>query len=148
MSVRYHKLRAFELPKDTPPPAPSDPDAPPPKKRDRGGQSYKDVEGQLYKFIGTLAKCSAYDTGCPADINIAAFTTLYTTLKAANDTISDLEGDLTDVRIDRLRRFESKKALADGSMSLRDRWGRIKKAVASQYGRSSTQYEAVKGINY
>ena len=142
------KLRAFKLPKDTTPPPPSDPDAPPPKKRDRGGQSYKDIEGQLHKFIGALNKCSAYDTGAPLDITGAAFMSLYTTLKTANDTISDLEGDLTDVRIDRLRRFENKKALADGTRSLRDRWGRIKKSVLAQYGRTSAQYEAVRGINY
>ena len=142
------KLRAMTVPKPVLPPAPSDPDAPVPPKRDAGGQSYKDVEGQLFKFISSIAKCSSYDTGCPVDITIAAFTTLYTTLKTANETIPALEVDLQEVRVDRLRRFEGKKPLPDGTTSLRDRMKRVKKAVGSQYGRSSSEFTLVSGIKY
>ncbi len=142
------KLLAMVVPKKVLPPAPEDPDAPAPVRRDRGGQSFKDVEGQLFKFIGTLTKCSAYDTGCPADITTAALTALYTALQTANETIPGLEVDLTEVRLDRLRRFEAKNPLPDGSMSLRDRFKRIKYAVVSQYGRSSAEFELVSGIKY
>ena len=44
---------------------------------------------------------------------------------------------LRDAQIERLRVFESNQPLPDGSASLRDRWVRIKKAVAAPYSRSS-----------
>jgi hypothetical protein len=145
------KVRGFKAPKSTLPPPPTDPDAPVPKKQDRGGQSYKDIEGSFFKFIGTLSKCSGYDTGAPADITIAGptgLTLLYTNLKTANEAIPDKEVALGDAQIERLRVFQSKKPLPDGSASLRDRWVRIKKAVRSQYGTGSEQYALVAGIKY
>ncbi len=142
------KLRGAKVPKSTGPVPPADPDAPVPKKRDRGGQSYRDIEGHLGKFISALAKCTGYDTGAPPDIFSGAFTTLLGTLKTANDAIPDKEVALQDAQVDRLRIFESKKPLPDGSASLRDRWARIKQSVAAQYGRSSVEYELVKGIKY
>ena len=141
------KLRGLKAPKATVPTAPSDPDAPP-VKRDRGGQSYRDLEGYLGKLISTLGKCAAYDTGAPADITIAALTTLQNTLKTANDAVPAMEVTLRDAQIERLRIFQSKNPLPDGSASLRDRWVRIKKAVASQYGRGSAEYLLVRTINY
>ncbi len=142
------KLRGLKVPKSTAPAPPADPDAPVPKNRDRGGQSYRDIEGNLGKFIGALAKCAGYDTGAPPDIFSGAFSTLLATLKTANDAIPDKEVALQDAQIERLRIFESKKPLPDGSASLRDRWVRIKQAVAAQYGRSSVEYALVKGIKY
>ena len=142
------KLRGVQPPRAVAPAGPSDPDAVPPVKRDRGGQSFRDLEGALGKFISTLSKCAAYDTGAPVDITIAALTALQTTLKTANDTVPDKEVVLRDAQIERLKIFESKNPLPDGSASLRDRWVRIKKAVASQYGRSSTEYALVRTIKY
>ena len=142
------KVRGVAPPKSTIPPAPADPDAPVPKTRDRGGRSYRDIEGYLGKFIVTLGKCAGYDTGAPGDIQTIMFASLQATLKTANDTIPDKEVALQDAQIDRLRLFESKKPLPDGSSSLRDRWVRIKQSVAAQYGRSSTEYTLVKGIKY
>ena len=142
------KLRGSKVPKSTAPAPPADPDAPAPKKRDRGGQSYRDIEGHLGKFINALMKCSGYDTGAPGDIQTIMFASLQGTLKTANDTIPDKEVALQDAQVDRLRIFQSKKPLPDGSASLRDRWVRIKLAVAAQYGRSSTEYTLVKGIKY
>lgn len=55
---------------------------------------------------------------------------------------------LRDAQIERLRVFESNKPLPDGSASLWDRWVRIKKAVAAQYGRSSAEYALVQGLKY
>ena len=62
--------------------------------------------------------------------------------------MADKEVTLTDAQIDRLRLFESKKPLPDGSASLRDRWARIKKAVKAQYGPSSGEYALVAPIKY
>jgi hypothetical protein len=142
------KVRGFRGPKQAAPPAPTDPDAPAPKKTDRGGLSYKDIEGHLAKFIGTLGKCSGYDTGAPLEISTLAFTTLLGQLQTANTTIPDKEVALRDVQIERLRVFESKKPLPDGSASLRDRWTRIKKAVKAQYGVDSAEYALVLPIKY
>ncbi len=146
-----NQVRGFKTLRAAVPAPPSDPDAPVAKKRDGGGRSFKDAEGYLFKFIGALAKCSGYDTGAPADIAIGSpsgLSFLHTSLKTANETIPDLEVALQDAQIERLRVFESRQPLPDGSHSLRDRWKRIKKAVAAQYGRSSAQYALVQGINY
>ena len=142
------KVRGVMPPKSTAPPPPSDPDAPVPKPRDRGGRSYRDIEGHFGKFMAALAKCAAYETGAPGDISILALGSLQSALKTANDAVPEKEILLQDAQVDRLRIFESKKPLPDGSASLRDRWVRIKKAVASQYGRSSGEYALVKGIKY
>lgn len=142
------KVRGLKAPRSAPPPAPTDPDAPVPKQRDRGGQSYRDIEGNLGKFISALGKCAAYDTGAPADITIVSLTAAKTSLKALNDSVSDKEVSLRDSQIDRLRIFEAKKPLPDGSASLRDRWVRIKKAVKAQYGTGSAEYALVAPIKY
>jgi hypothetical protein len=142
------KVRGYKVPKAVVPPAPTDPDAPAPKKGDRGGQGFKDIEGSFYKFIGTLAKCAGYDTGAPADLTISALSVLHASLKAANELVPDLEVALRDEQLERLRVFENKKPLPDGSASLRDRWARIKKAVKSQYGTGSAQYALVGPIKY
>lgn len=142
------KVRGMKPPRQVLPPAPVDPDAPVPKKRDRGGESFKDIEGSLYKFIGTLSKCAGYDTGAPSDLTISALSVLHASLKAANEAVPDLEVALRDLQIERLRVYESKKPLPDGSASLRDRWARIKKAVKAQYGTSSEHYALVAPIKY
>ena len=142
------KVRGVMPPKSTTPPPPSDPDAPLPKKVDRGGRSYRDIEGYFGKFISALAKCPGYDTGAPPDIFSGALTNLLTALKAANDAVPDKEIALQDLQVERLRVFQSRKPLADGSASLRDRWVRIKKAVKAQYGTGSAEYELVAGIKY
>lgn len=142
------KVRGMKPPKSTAPPPPTDPDAPVPKVRNRGGESYRDIEGHFLKFIGTLQKCTNYESGAPADITILTLTALHQALKTANDTVPDKEVTLTDTQIDRLRIFESKKPLPDGSASLRDRWARIKKAVKSQYGTGSAEYALVAPIKY
>jgi hypothetical protein len=142
------KVRGVSPPKSTAPAVPADPDAPVPKTRDRGGRSYKDIEGYLFKFIGTLQKCTGYETGAPPDITIVSLQGLQVSLKAANEAIPDKQVVLQDAQVERLKIFESKKPLPDGSHSLRDRWVRIKKAVAAQYGRTSTEYELVRGIKY
>ena len=142
------KVRGMKLPRLPLPAPPTDPDAPTPKKRDRGGESYRDIEGHVGKFVAALLKCPAYDTGAPGDIQTIMFSSLQGTLRTANDAVPEKEILLQDAQIDRLRIFDSKKPLPDGSASLRDRWVRIKKAVASQYGRSSGEYALVKGIKY
>lgn len=142
------KVRGMKLPAAKPLPVPSDPDAPVPKKRDRGGESYRDIEGHFFKFIGTLAKCPGYDLGAPPDVFSGALVNLHGALKTANDAVPEKEIILQDAQVDRLKLFESKKPLPDGSASLQNRWVRIKKAVASQYGRSSAEYTLVKGIKY
>jgi len=116
--------------------------------RDDGGQSYWDLERHLGKFIAALQKCTGYDTGAPFDISIVTLTALQTALKTANDTVPEKEVALRDAQIERLRVFESNQPLPDGSASLRDRWVRIKKAVAAQYGRSSAEYALVQGLKY
>ena len=150
VKVAADKVRALTIPKATPPPPPSDPDAtaPAPKNRNRGGQSYKDIEGHFQRFNNALTKCTGYDTGAPPDIFSGALTNLHTTLKTLNDTVPQKEADLTEVQMDRLRRFAGKLPLPDGTTSLRHRFPRIKKAVASQYGRTSDQYLSVRNINF
>jgi hypothetical protein len=142
------KVRNMKPPREKAPATPADPDAPVPRKRERGGQSYRDIEGHLGKFVGALLKCAGYDTGAPPDIQSIMLSSLQSSLRTANDTIPNKEVVLQDAQIERLRLFESKKPLPDGSASLRDRWVRIKKAVAAQYGRSSAEYELVRGIKY
>lgn len=142
------KVRNMNPPKSSVPPAPTNPDAPAPKKRDRGGQSFKDIEGHFQKFLGAISKCPGYDAGVPPDIASIELASMHGQLQTANAQIPDKEVALSDAQIERLRVFESKKPLPDGSHSLRDRWKRIKKAVASQYGRDSGEYALVKGIKY
>lgn len=142
------KVRGMKLPRTGALPVPSDPDAPVPKVRERGGESYRDIEGHVGKFIAALGKCAAYDTGAPADITSLMLMTLQGSLKTLNDQIAEKEVTLRDVQIERLRVFESKKPLPDGSASLRDRWARIKKAVKAQYGTGSAEYALVAPIKY
>ena len=142
------KVRGVMPPKSTALPPPSDPDAPAPKPRDRGGRSYRDIEGHMGKFMAALAKCTGYDTGAPPEIFSGALSNLLNALKAANDAVPEKEIMLQDAQVDRLKIFESKKPLPDGSASLQNRWVRIKKAVSSQYGRTSAEYTLVKGIKY
>ena len=73
---------------------------------------------------------------------------LLAALKTANDAVPEKEIMLQDAQVDRLKIFESKKPLPDGSASLQNRWVRIKKAASSQYGRTSAEYTLVKGIKY
>ncbi len=141
-------LRNFQPPRSQPPAPSADPDAPVPKKRDRGGQSYKDIEGHLGKFLGALGKCAGYDTGVPLDISSLGFSTLLGQLQTANAAIADKEVVLRDAQVERARVFESKRPLPDGSACLRDRWARIKKAVKAQYGPGSAEYALVQGIKY
>ena len=142
------KVRGMKPPRPVPLPVPTDPDAPVPKKRDRGGRSFRDIEGHLGKFVAALLKCPGYDTGAPGDIQTIMLSSLQGTLRTANDTVPEKEIALQDAQIDRLRIFASKKPLADGSASLQNRWVRIKKAVAAQYGRSSAEYALVSPIKY
>ena len=142
------KVRNIRAPKSAPLPVPADPDAPVPKKRERGGQSYKDIEGHIGKFLQALGKCAGYDTGAPTEITSASLTALLTQLKGLNDAVPEKEVLLQDLQIERLRVFQSKKPLPDGSASLQNRWVRIKKAVAAQYGRSSAEYALVAPIKY
>ena len=141
-------LRAARVTKTTPLPPPTNPDAPAPAPRNRGGQSYKDIEGHFQKFNNALTKCTGYDTGAPPDIFSGALTNLHTAYKTLNDVIPQKETDLTEVRLDRLRRFSGKLPLPDGTTSLRDRFIRIKTAVGSQYGRTSDQFLSVKNIKF
>jgi hypothetical protein len=142
------KVRGFKAPKPKLPPPPTDPDAPAPKKRDRGGQSYRDIEGYMGKFVSAVLKCAGYDTGAPGDIQSIMLSSLQSQLNTANTQIPEKEVVLGDAQIERLRIFESKKPLPDGSASLRDRWVRIKKAVKAQYGTASAEYALVRGIKY
>ena len=142
------KVRGMKSPRPASPPPPADPDAPVPKRRDRGGESYRDIEGHTEKFISALLKCSGYDTGAPGDIQTIMLSSLKSGLKTASDQIADKEVTLSDAQLDRLRVFQSKKPLADGSASLRDRWVRIKKAVKSQYGTASVEYTLVAPVKY
>lgn len=142
------KLRNIRPAKSAPLPVPADPDAPVAKKRERGGQSYKDIEGHFGKFIQALGKCAGYDTGAPAEITLPNLTVALTQLKGFNDSVPEKEIILQDLQIERLRIFQSKKPLPDGSASLQNRWVRIKKAVAAQYGRSSGEYALVSPIKY
>jgi len=142
------KVRGMKLPKATLPTPPADPDAPAPKTRERGGQSYKDIEGHLGKLVAALGKCPDYNTGAPAEITTGMFETLQEAFRTGNASIAAKEVELGDAQIERLRLFESKKPLPDGSASLRDRWSRIKSAVKSQYGPGSAEYALVAPIKY
>ena len=142
------RVRGVVPPKSTTPPPPVDPDAPLPKKRDSGGKSYKDIEGHFQRFLGTISKCPGYDVDAPPDIASIMLASLHGQLQTANTQIPELEVELSEAQIERLRVFQAKKPLPDGSHSLRDRWVRIKKAVKSQYGLSSGEYALVKGIKY
>jgi hypothetical protein len=143
-----NKLRNFRPPSVTAPPPDAGAGAIPPPKRDRGGQSYRDIEGHLGKFIAALTMCSGYDTGAPGDIGTSALGTLLGELSGANSSIPEREVALSDAQTARRRLFESKQPLPDGSASLRDRWVRIKMAVKSQYGVSSAEYALVRRIKY
>jgi hypothetical protein len=142
------KVRNMSPPKSPAPSTPPDPASPAPKKRDRGGQSYKDIEGHFEKFTAALAKCTDYDTGAPPDIAGSALALLLDQLRTANSAIPEKEMALSDAQSERQRVFASKQPLPDGSHSLRNRWKRIKQAVAAQYGRSSKEFGLVKRIKY
>jgi hypothetical protein len=142
------RVRGMKPPRPKLPAPPSDPEEPAPKKLDRGGEGYRDVESHFHKFMAALGKCSGYDTGAPADITLTSLDVALTTLRETNDAVPGLEVSLRELQIERLRVFQSKKPLPDGSAPLRDRWARIKKAVKSQYGTDSAQYELVAPIKY
>lgn len=142
------RVRGMKPPRPKLPAAPVDPEEPAPKKLDRGGEGFRDVESHFHKFMAALGKCSGYDSGAPADITLTALDVALTTLRQTNDAVPGLEVSLRELQIERLRVFQSKKPLPDGSASLRDRWARIKKAVKSQYGTDSEQYALVAPIKY
>lgn len=122
--------------------------APPPRRRARRGDGYHDIAAHLGKLVAALGKCPGYDTGAPPEIAIGVLDALRQQLRTANGEIGEREVTLGEAQVERVRLFESKKPLPDGTAALRSRWARIKKAIKSQYGVDSAQYELVRPIKY
>jgi hypothetical protein len=126
--------------KATPPPAGTTP-APAKKARQgsRSQQGYADLEKLFGKLIAQVAKITGYTAPANSGLTKAELDTQDGTFTNLNDEVSTAESNLSEAQ--RIR-----KDYYDGENGLKEKMKCIKKAVRSQYGASSTQYAAVKGI--
>lgn len=125
----------------TPKPLPNPPPGQPPAKkpRNKGDQSYEDIAGHLEKLIAVLGKVPGYAPSVLLTIN--SFSSHLSGLRSMNRALSTREQEVSLAK-------GARSALYYGDEALQGKMRLIKKAVRSQYGSASTQFAAVKGINF
>jgi copper chaperone CopZ len=122
--------------------APAAADAPPPKPAPKGSKTqtgYSDLAKNFDKVIKAVSKISGYTAAANSGLTLAALSAQLDAFRTLNANVSDLEVDLEMAQITRSDYY-------DGENGLKDKMKAIKKAVRSQYGTSSPQWQAVKGI--
>lgn len=110
------------------------------EKRNRGEQSYADIASLLKNLISLLEGIAGYAPVNPL-LTIEELINLHTSLVAENTSMGSKAGKLDVAIVER-------KALFEGTGGLRDRMKATKAAVRAQYGNTSAEYLAVKGIGY
>lgn len=120
-------------------PAPGEtPGSPQAKSRNKGEQSYGDIAANLERLIAALQTISGY-TPPASELTVANLTTLATAYSAKNSSMATLAQQASLSQRDRFDGYS-------GPDGLREKMKAIKKAVLSQYGSTSSEYAAVKGI--
>lgn len=110
------------------------------KKRNRGEQSYADLANLLKNLISLLEGIVGY-APVNTQLTIVELTALYDSLVTQNTDMGNKAGKL-DVAV------VARKELFDGTGGLKERMKATKASVRAQYGNTSAEYLAVKGIGY
>ena len=134
------KLRGVNTKRPKLPPPP--PGGEVPKVRSKGDMSYMDAQGHLTSLINAITGLPGYAPTPPGNpITLSNLNGALSALRSMNEGISTLEANYTEEVVKRL-------ALYTGKGQLRDKFKKIKNAVAAQYGRDSGEFASVAGINY
>lgn len=129
------KVRGVRPP--APKPADPDPDA---KKRESGERSFVEIAAFLKSFIERLEGLTGYAPQDPK-IGIPALIVLWTALDDYNKSIPGHSRLLADAISDRLSAFT-------GPAALKFVFDGVKVSVKGQYGQSSPQYQAIRGMSW
>ena len=133
-----NKIRGNKSKKPKPPAPGETPGSPTAKARSKGEQSFAEIAENFEQLLAAVTAISGYSPA--ADITVASLTTLSSAFSAKNTTMGTLAGQVTVKQGERLAAY-------NGPGGLNDKMTAIKKAVLSQYGATSPEYAAVKGIN-
>ena len=113
-----------------------------PKVRSKGDMSYMDAQGHFKSVIDAVTGLAGYaPTPVGNPITLSNLNGTLSNFKGKNGAISTLETAYTEEVVKR-------QALYTGKGKLRDKFKKIKNAVAAQYGRESGEFASVAGINY
>ncbi len=122
-------------PKAEPPEAPA-------KKARMGAQSqqgFADIAKNFGKLIAAVKKVPGYSAPAGSGLTVVELEARAAAFGVLNQALTDAEAELGEQQRMRGEYY-------DGENGLRDKMTAIKKAVRSQYGTSSPEYLAVKGI--
>ena len=134
------KLRGVNTKRPKLPPPP--PGGEVPKVRSKGDMSYMDAQGHFKSVIDAVTGLAGYaPTPVGNPITLANLNATLSGFKGQNAGISSLETAYTEEVVKR-------QTLYTGKGKLRDKFKKIKNAVAAQYGRESGEFASVAGINY
>lgn len=124
-----------------PTPAPGSPPPPvkPPRMGSKSQQGFADIAKNFSKLVKAVAKITGYTATAGSGLVLTELSAQDTAYIALNSAVQDAEATLGEAQTTRLGFY-------DGEGGLKVKMKAIKKAVAGQYGRASSQAAAVKGI--
>ena len=138
------KVRGIKPQTKTPPPPAPEPGQPAPpvlKKRDRGDGSYAEIAANFKALAGAVGKLNGYSPQDQA-LSVDALNTLGGQLVTNNEAVATADSTLDTAQRKRFALF------TDEDTGLADKFQAVKNAVKGQYGQSSEQYAAVKGLRW
>ncbi len=135
ISSQSSKITRAPTKKKTVPP----PGTPEKAKRNQGELSYADIVNNFKVLITLLTDIGAPYAPPSTELQVANLTTSRTQLETYNTTLGNLTGQIKVGQGERLIMF-------NGANGLKDKMKAIKKAVKSQYGGSSPEYNSVRLI--
>jgi Spy/CpxP family protein refolding chaperone len=134
-------VRGYRPARSTPPAAPGAAAAPAKKARQggRSQQGFADLEKLFGKLIAQVKKVTGYAAQANSGLTVAELEAQDAAFAALNDNIATAEATLEEKQRERVDYY-------DGEGGLKEKMKAIKKAVRAQYGSTSDEYAAVKGI--
>jgi len=109
--------------------------------RNSGEQAYAEIAALFEKFISIVTAAPGYATAVPTAISPSSLNSQLSSLKGKNTGLSNLAADTITNQKKRLKLYYDPNGFQEKFQSIKD-------AVKSQYGQTSPEFIAVKGLKW